>query len=104
MAPIGGDGDGAQRSLLGIDAADYIAIVEAAGRRPDPRKRGLIPAQVRSVLESLRIDVDRWLTAVTGKKGPRCGTAIGSAISLAIEAARRGVRRVVGALDVCLTG
>ena len=102
MAPVGGGGDGARTPLLGIDAADYIAIVETAGRRPDPRKRGMIPARVMSVLESLRMDVDRWLTVVTGKDGPQWGTAIGSAISLAVEAARRGVKRVVGALEVCL--
>jgi hypothetical protein len=101
MAPIGGDGEGPRRPLLGMDAADYIAIVEAVGRRRDPRKRGMIPPQVRSALEGLRIDVDRWLAVVT-RPTRLFGTAIGSAASLALEAARRGMRRVVGALEVCL--
>lgn len=75
-------------------------IREAAGRAPDPRKRGAIPPHVQSVLESLRINVERWLDVVTKPAG-LVGTAIGSAVSLAKEAARRGVRRIIGALDIC---
>lgn len=101
MAPIGGEGEGPREPLLGMKAADYIAIVETAGRTPDPRKRGMIPANVESVLESLQIDVERWLKMVTSPTR-LFGTAIGSAVSLATEAARRGMKRVIGALDVCL--
>ena len=101
MAPIGGDGEGAREPLLGMDAADYIAIVETVGRTSDGRKRGMIPSHVRSALAGLRIDVDRWLKVATSPTR-LFGTAIGSAASLALEAARRGVKRVVGALDVCV--
>jgi len=102
MAPIGGDGEGAREPLLGIEPAEYISIVEMAGRRPDPRKRGSIPAQARSVLESLSVDVAGWMAVVTETTPRFFGTAIGTKTSLAVEAARRGVRRVVGALEVCL--
>jgi hypothetical protein len=101
MAPIGGDGEGERRPLLGLDPEHYVAIVETAGRRHDPRKRGKIPAHVRSALERMQIDVDRWLAVVTSPTR-LVGTAIGSAASLAKEAARRGMRRIVGALEVCL--
>ena len=95
------DGEGDRTPLLGMDAADYIAIVETVGRRPDPRKRGMIPPHMRSTLEGLRIDVDRWLAVVTSP-ARLFGTAIGSAASLAREAARRGMKWIVGALDVCV--
>jgi hypothetical protein len=101
MAPIGGDGENDRAPLLGMDAAEYIAIVETAGRAPDPRKRGAIPSHVASMLTSLQFDVEQWLTQVMSSKR-LFGTAIGSAVSLGIEAARRGMKRVVGALDLCL--
>jgi hypothetical protein len=101
MAPIGGDGEADRAALLGMTPGDYIAIVEAAGRTADPRKRGVIPAHVQSVLESLHIDVARWLETVTSP-ARLVGSAIGSAVSLAKEAARRGIKRIRGALDVCL--
>jgi hypothetical protein len=101
MAPIGGEGTGEREPLLHMEPADYIAIVETAGRTPDQSKRGMIPSHVQSVLESLCIDVERWLKTVTKPAG-FVGTAIGSAASLALEAARRGVRRIVGALNVCV--
>lgn len=102
MAPIGGDGDGAREPLLDMASTEYIAIVESVGRTPDLRKRGSIPSHVRSVLETLRIDVNRW-ARVMRTTHRLFGTAIGTRASLAAEAARRGVRWVVGALDVCLT-
>jgi hypothetical protein len=101
MAPIGGDGEADRAALLGMTPGDYIAIVEAAGRTADPRKRGMVPANVQSALERLQIDVDRWLDVVTSP-ARLVGSAIGSAVSLAKEAARRGIKRIRGALDVCL--
>jgi hypothetical protein len=101
MAPIGGDGQADRAPLLGMAPADYIAIVETAGRTADPRKRGIIPAHVQSTLESLQIDVERWLESVM-RPARLVGSAIGSAMSLAAEAARRGMKRIRGALDVCI--
>jgi hypothetical protein len=101
MAPVGGDGAGDREPLLGMEPEQYIAIVEAVGRQPEPGKKGSIAPGVRSVLEALRIDVERWLELVTGTRRI-FGTAIGAAASLAAEAARRGMKRIVGALDVCL--
>jgi hypothetical protein len=101
LAPIGGDGTDDRQPLLGMEPAEYIAIVDVAGRSADPRKPGKIPAQVRSALESIRIDVERWLEVVT-RPARFVGTAIGSAVSLAVEASRRGTSRIVGAIDVCL--
>jgi hypothetical protein len=101
MAPIGGAGEGARAPLLGMAPKQYVAIVETAGRTPDPRKGKSIPKHVKSVLEKLQIDAERWIRTVKETKR-LYGTAIGTAASLTVEAARRGLTRVIGALDVCL--
>lgn len=93
---------GGRRGMLGVTLDQYLQIVEATGRILRGDKKGAIPASLRPILERLDIDASRWAEAM-GQVATLVGTAIGSAEALAREAARRGTKRVVGALDVYCT-
>ena len=100
LAPIGlttrGDG---RRSLVGLALDDYLRLVDATGRMARAGKRGAVPAALRPILQRLEIDVDRWRSTMRGARR-MFGTAIGHASSIAEEAARRGTRWVVSAIDL----
>ncbi len=95
-----GRGRGGRRGLLGITLDQYLTLVDRTGRLVAAGTGAVIPAELRPILARLGLDGDRW-TGAMSRTGRLFGTAIGSAASLAEEAARRGRRWIVAALDVC---
>ena len=72
---------------------EYLVIVDTTGRIVRPDKSGAIPGELAGILARLQIDVNRWITVMSGL--PKLfGTVVGTATSRASEAARRGMRRV----------
>jgi REP element-mobilizing transposase RayT len=94
-----GRGERRRRGMLRITLEQYLGLGDRVGRIVRSARHGAIPAELRSILERLDLDVDRWLECMRDA-GRMIGTAIGSAASLAREAARRGGRWVVGAMPI----
>jgi hypothetical protein len=76
--------------FLPISEADYIQLVDWAGRQLHPGKRGVICDDAPSAL-GLRIDTAAWLAKVNGVESRFC-RAIGSAQALLDKARQIGQR------------
>ncbi|MCP3979479.1 MAG: transposase [bacterium] len=85
--------------VLPVTLDEYLTIVDQTGRMVRGDKAGAIPSDLASILTRLRIDVERWVTVMSGL--PRLfGTVVGGAVSRASEAARRGVRWVCDVMQI----
>ena len=74
--------------VLPISEADYIELVDWAGRQLRPGKRGSIPETAPPAL-TLRLDALRWLNQVASVESRFC-RAIGSAQALLDKAKEMG--------------
>ena len=101
---VGDDGDaaGAMDGLPGVlemSLDEYLMVVDMTGRVVRGDKTGAIPSELATILARLEIDVERWVTVMSGL--PRLfGTVVGGAVSRATEAARRGVRWVCDVMQI----
>jgi len=77
-------------AMLPISEADYIELVDWAGRQLRPGKRGRISGAAPPALE-MRLDVWRWMNQVAGVESRFC-RAIGSAQALLDKAREIGQR------------
>jgi hypothetical protein len=97
LAPI--DRRQHESGMLDLELDEYLAMLDHSGRAIREGKRGAIPAGLPPILERLKIGADRWMD-ILRDVGRLCGTVIGGThAERAAEAARRGVKRVAGAID-----
>ncbi|WP_169447924.1 hypothetical protein, partial [Oceanospirillum maris] len=57
---------------ISFDYADYLALVDWAGRCQREDKCGFISERYPPILQRLNIDADAWLKAMRPKGMPRC--------------------------------
>ncbi|HHI78609.1 MAG TPA: hypothetical protein ENK02_01370 [Planctomycetes bacterium] len=91
LAPL----DEAGSPFVGFEVWEYLAMVEAAGRRVRIGKRGSVPESVPPLLERLELDTERWMEAVEGF-GKFFFRVAGKAGSMAEAAAKAGRRSYHG--------
>lgn len=97
LAPI--DRRRYEHGMLDAEVDEYLVILDHSGRVIRQGKRGAIPAGLPPILERLNVDADRW-REILHDVGRLFGTVIGGTrAERAAEAARRGVKRVAGAID-----
>jgi hypothetical protein len=53
------------RGVLPLSLDDYLALLDWTGRQIRSDKRGVIPAELRPILERLSINAEAWLDTVT---------------------------------------
>ena len=99
MESAGGNGSQSRVGISHLNLDQYLQLVDATGRIVRGDKAGAIPQELLPILDRLAIDADQWFKSMRSTRR-MLGTAIGSAKSLAVEAARRGTKWVVSALDV----
>ncbi|HHI79703.1 MAG TPA: transposase [Planctomycetes bacterium] len=87
LAPLDAEGS----PFVGFEVSEYLAMVEAAGRRVRRGKRGSVPESVPPLLERLELDTARWLEVVEGF-GRLFFRVAGKASSMAAAAERAGRR------------
>ncbi|MCP3980201.1 MAG: hypothetical protein GY716_12925 [bacterium] len=107
LAPIESErGEGASAGavdglpgVLEMTLDEYLMVVDMTGRIVRGERAGAVPSELASILARLEVDVERWVTVMSGL--PRVfGTVVGGAVSRAAEAARRGVRWVCDAMQI----
>lgn len=97
LAPI--DGRLHEGGMLDLELDEYLAMLDHSGRSIRQDKRGAIPAELPPILERLKIDAGRW-TDILRDVGRMVGSVIGGTREeRAAEAARRGSKRVAGAIE-----
>jgi hypothetical protein len=103
LAPIQAtDGGPHDRGMLPhVTLEQYLMIVDGVGRAVRPGKPGSIPEDLPPIFEQIGIDTGRMVEEIR-RFGERVGSVAGSAASRAREAARRGVKYVLGDFDVAL--
>lgn len=75
--------------FVGFEVTEYLAMVEAAGRRMRRGKRGWVPDSVPPLLERLELDTESWLEVVEGF-GRLFFRVAGKAGSMAMAAEKAG--------------
>jgi len=85
--------------MLPMTLTHYLNIVDSIGRMCRPNAKGAIDQRLKPILERLAIDADSLATSLR-RTGRMIGTAIGDSAARAQEAARRGTKWVVSALEV----
>lgn len=107
LAPIearrdeGGDAEIADgpSGVLDMSLDEYLTVVDQTGRVVRGDREGAIPSELATILARLDVDVQRWVTVMSGL--PRLfGTVVGGAVSRAAEAARRGMRWVRDVMQI----
>ena len=88
--------------IPGFDLDRYLAVVDLMGREIKQGKRGVIPPDLPPILERLDIDAEAWAAGLHRRQ--LHGSVIGSAAGVAAEAARRGRKWLVNAVDLSGAG
>ena len=84
-----------QEGFLSLALDDYLALLDWTGRQTRAGKTGVVPADLKPILERLQINAECWVDSVRGL-GHRFHRAIGRASSMAARAAGSGKRWLHG--------
>jgi len=83
------------RAPVPIRLTDYLALVDWTGRALRVNKRGVIPPNIRPVLQKLGVQEDNWVTG-TQQLGRRFYRALGRTSKLKRLADRTGLQWIHG--------
>jgi hypothetical protein len=78
------------RGLLPMTLESYLKLLDWTGRQLRAGTKGVIPPELASILDRLRVSAESWLETIT-RFGRRFHRAVGLADHLNAEAERLGV-------------